>query len=140
MILAKYLWQLGSLICTALGGIHLYLTFFTNSFSSANTKMIEGMKTSSPMLTHHITMWKAWIGFNGSHSSGVLFIGLINFYLALRYFNVIQADHFFFVFNILTISFYVWLAEKYWFNIPLIGVSITLLCFISSYILTRINS
>ena len=97
------------------------------------------MKASSPILTQEITMWKAWIGFNGSHSSGVLFIGIINFYLALRYFNILQSDHFFFIFNILTISFYVWLAEKYWFNIPFVGLLIALVCFLSSYMLTLVN-
>ena len=138
-MIANYLWALGSILISFLGGIHLYFTFFTNVFSSKNEKMIEAMKASSPILTQEITMWKAWIGFNGSHSSGVLFIGIINFYLALRYFNILQSDHFFFIFNILTISFYVWLAEKYWFNIPFVGLLIALVCFLSSYMLTLVN-
>lgn len=138
-MIAKYLWQIGSVVMTALGSIHLYLTFFTNKFSSTNVKMIEDMKATSPILTQEITMWKAWIGFNGSHSSGVLFIGLLNFYLALRYFTVLQSDHFFFLFSILTIGFYVWLAKVYWFAVPFTGLSIALLCFIASYILTLVS-
>lgn len=138
-MVAKYLWAIGSILITILGITHLYYTFFTNAFSSRNEKMIEEMKSSSPILTQEITVWKAWIGFNGSHSSGVIFIGIINFYLALRYFSVLQSDHFFFVFNILTIGFYVWLAEKYWFNIPFVGLSITLVCFLISYILTMVK-
>ncbi len=138
-MLAKYLWLIGSILVFVLGSIHLYYTFFTNAFSSTNEKMIEEMKSSSPILTQEITMWKSWIGFNGSHSSGVIFIGLINFYLTFRYFKFLQTDHFFFIFNILTIGFYVWLAEKYWFNIPFIGLSIALTCFIISYILILVN-
>ncbi|UFH54487.1 LIC_13387 family protein [Spirosoma sp. KNUC1025] len=138
-MIAKYLWAIGSVPAVVLGIIHLYYTFFTNGFSSANEKMIEEMKSSSPILTREITMWKAWIGFNGSHSSGVMFIGIINFYVALRYFNVLQSDHFFFVFNILTIGFYLWLAEKYWFNIPFLGLLLTLVCFTASYVLTLVN-
>ncbi|MEZ0542637.1 LIC_13387 family protein [Fibrella arboris] len=135
-MIAKYLWQTGSVMMMLLGSIHFYYTFFTNQFSSANEKLVADMKTSSPLLTQDITMWKAWIGFNGSHSSGVLFIGLLNFYLALRYFTVLQSDHFFFLFNIGTIGFYLWLAKQYWFAVPCTGLSITLVCFTISYLLT----
>ena len=138
-MIAKYLWQAGSILIALLGSIHLYFTFFTNKFSSVNETMIDQMKASSPILTQDITMWKAWIGFNGSHSSGAIFIGVLNFYLALRYFAVLQSDHFFFIFNILTIGFYVWLAKEYWFSAPFTGLAITFICFIVSYILTVVN-
>ncbi len=138
-MLSKYLWITGSLIIATLGSIHLYLTFFTTAFSSRNEQMIQQMKASSPMLSPAINVWKAWIGFNASHSSGLLFIGLLNFYLALRYFDHLQSDSFFFIITILTIGFYVWLAGKYWFTIPLIGVSMALICFVSSYVLTWVN-
>jgi hypothetical protein len=82
-MIAKYLWETGSVIITILATIHLYYTFFTNKFSSRNEKMVEEMKTSFPILTQKTTMWKAWIGFNASHSSGAMFIGIINFYLAV---------------------------------------------------------
>ncbi|HTE10706.1 MAG TPA: hypothetical protein VK645_07040, partial [Chitinophagaceae bacterium] len=104
-----------------------------------NEKVIEEMKTSFLILTKETTFWKAWIGFNASHSSGVIFIGIINFYLAAQYFAVLQSAHFFFIFNILTMGFYTWLARKYWFKIPLAGILIALVCFIVSYILTMLN-
>jgi hypothetical protein len=136
---AKYLWVLGSVLITLLGLIHLYYTFFTRAFSSENEKMIQEMKTSSPLLTQKITMWNAWIGFNGSHSGGLLFIGITNLYLALSYFGVLQSDHFYFIFTILTIGFYLYLAEKYWFNIPLMVLSIALVCFVGAYLLTLLT-
>lgn len=135
-MIAKYLWELGSLIITVLGTLHLYYTFFSNKFLSRNEKVNTEMKSSFPILTKETTMWKAWIGFNASHSSGAIFIGIINFYLAVRYFTVLQGDHFFFLFNILTIGFYAWLGKKYWFKIPFRGILITLICFVVSYILT----
>lgn len=97
------------------------------------------MQTSSPILTKELTMWKAWIGFNASHSAGGIFIGIINLYLANQYFTVLQSDNFFFLFNILTVGFYVWLAKKYWFKIPFTGLAMTLACFIFSYILTMLS-
>jgi hypothetical protein len=134
-MLAKFLWETGSVVITILATVHLYYTFFTNKFSSRNEKMVEEMKTSFPILTKKTTMWKAWIGFNGSHSSGAMFIGIINFYLAVYYFPFLQSDHFFFVFTIITMCFYGWLVKKYWFNIPFTGIIISLTCFIASYIL-----
>jgi len=138
-MIAKYLWELGSLIIFILGSIHLGYTFFTNKFSSKNERLISEMKISYPILTKKTTMWKAWIGFNASHSSGIMFIGIINFYFALKYFTVLQNDHFYFLFSILTIVFYVWLAKKYWFKKPFTGVLIVLICYIVSYFLTLIN-
>lgn len=138
-MIAKYLWIFGSLIITVLGTIHLVYTFFTNKFSPRNEKLENEMKMASPILTRQTTMWKAWIGFNASHSSGAMFIGLINFYLAVKDFTILQSDNFFFIFTILTIGFYVWLAKKYWFKIPLTGIIIAFICFTISYILTIIN-
>lgn len=138
--MSKYLWMTGSLITASLGSIHLYYTFFTTAFSSSNQKMIQAMKSSSPILSPEINMWKAWIGFNASHSSGLLFVGLLNFYLALRYFGQVASDPFFSIITILTIGFYVWLAEKYWFTIPFVGVSVALICFVVSYALTLIDN
>lgn len=132
---SKYLWQLGSIIITLLGLTHLYYTFFTNKFSSKNENMVAEMKSSYPILTKKTTMWKAWIGFNASHSSGAIFIGIINFYLTAKYFSILRSDHLFFVINILTIGYYIWLAKKYWFKIPLIGLSVSLVCFVLSYVL-----
>ena len=136
---AKYLWETGSVIIVVLGCLHLYYTFFTDKFSSRNEKAVEEMKTSFPVLTKETTIWNAWIGFNASHSAGAIFIGVINFYLGIQYFAILQSDHFFFLFNILTMSFYVYIAKKYWFKSPLIGVITVLMCFIASYFLTITN-
>ncbi len=74
----KYIWEFGSVIFIILGVIHLLYTFFTNKFSSRNKNVIHEMKSSYPNLTKETTMWKAWIGFNASHSSGAMFIGIMN--------------------------------------------------------------
>ena len=140
MTISKYLWELGSLVIATFGSMHLYYTFFSNKFSSRNEAMVEAMKTSSPILTKETTMWKAWIGFNASHSSGAIFIGLVNLYLAANYFEVLKSDHVFFIFNILTAGFYVWLAKKYWFRIPFTGIVITFSCYLIGYILVLLSN
>lgn len=135
-MLAKYLWASGAIIITILGSTHLYYTFFTDKFSSPNERVIEEMKRSFPNLTKEMTIWKAWISFNATHSVGAMFIGIINLYLALKYFSILMDDHFFFLFTIITILFYAWLALKFWFRFISAAVIIVLICFISSYALT----
>jgi hypothetical protein len=111
-IVAKYLWIAGSIPFIVLGTIHLLYTFFTNKFSSRNNTVDESMKTSSPLLTSHTTMWKAWIGFNASHSSGAIHIGFINLFIAIQYTTILQ-DPVFLFFNIIIVLFYLLLAAKY---------------------------
>lgn len=138
-MIAKYTWVFGSSIFVLFGTLHLLYTFFSNKFSSRNKNLIHEMQVSYPNLTKETTMWKAWIGFNASHSSGAMFIGIINMYLVHQYFMILANDPFFWLFNILTVSFYWWLAKRYWFKIPFIGISITLLCYLAAYILILIK-
>lgn len=132
------LYMIGSLIFIVLGSIHLAYTFVTNKFSSRNTSVITEMKSSYPILTKRTTMWKAWIGFNASHSVGILFFGFINLYLTINNSDSFQADHFLLILNILVAGFYVWLGKKYWFNVPFTGALITLICYLTSYTLILI--
>jgi hypothetical protein len=86
------------------------------------------MKTSFPVLTKQTTMWKAWIGFNASHSSGVIYIGLMNFIAGIWYTGFLH-NPIFLALNLATVVFYCWLGKKYWFSTPFIGVLITSMCF-----------
>jgi hypothetical protein len=139
MTMEKYLWVIGALILTTLGFIHLILTFFTNKFSPRDFTVEKAMKLTSPMLTDKLSMWSGWQGFNASHSAGLIFMGLVNIYLAQRYFSVLKSDGTILLLNIFTIAFYIFLAAKYWFNIPLIGLSLALICFMISYLLLMLN-
>jgi hypothetical protein len=131
-MLAQLLWIAGASILLVLGTLHLAYTFFTDKFSSRNTNVVEEMKQSFPRLTNKTTLWKAWIGFNASHSVGAIFIGLINIILAVQYFELLKQSFLLLILNIVTIGFYLFLAKRYWFNIPFTGILITLLCFIVS--------
>jgi len=66
----KILIIIGASIFGILGTMHLLYTFFTNKFTARNQHVVEAMQSTSPVLTKETTMWKAWIGFNASHSLG----------------------------------------------------------------------
>lgn len=128
-MIEKYLMIIGSSILVLLGSLHLYYTFFTDKFMSKQIKTFELMKQDSPILTKETTMWKAWIGFNASHSLGAIFIGLVNIIISLECFEFYQKSCGLLLLNNLTICFFLFLAKKYWFKVPLIGVLISAFCF-----------
>ena len=133
-MIEKYLWIAGSLPFIILGAIHLLYTFFTNKFSSRNKLIDEEMKTSFPVLTKETTMWKAWTGFNASHSSGAIYIGIINLFLSIQYFFIVANPVFLFL-NTVTVLFYLWLAKKYWFSTPFKGILFAACCFVTAAVI-----
>lgn len=137
---ATYLWIFGSAVIGILGSIHLLYTFFTDKFSPRDEKLLADMKAVSPVLTKDISMWNAWMGFNGSHSSGIIFIAAINIFMALNFFPMLVKSHGYFLFNIVTLAFYVFLAAKFWFSKPLIGACVTLTCYCIAYALVLIST
>lgn len=137
---AKYLWIAGSAVIGILGCVHLLYTFFTDKFLPRDEKLLEEMKTVSPVLTKDISMWNAWVGFNGSHSSGIIFIAAINIFMAVKFFPLLHKAHGYFLFNIAVLAFYVFLAARFWFSKPLMGACLTLACYVTAYILILLNA
>ena len=125
----------GAAIFGVLGALHLYYTFFTNMFMTCDRKVAEAMKATSPLLTNRTTMWNAWIGFNGSHSLGAIFIAMFYILLATTHMEVIRETKSFILLAVLIGVSYLALAIKYWFRIPLIGILIATICFAISAIL-----
>lgn len=123
---------IGSLIFLILGGMHLFYTFFSNKFSARNPQADVAMQNTSPRLTSQTTMWRAWLGFNGSHSLGVIFFAVANIILVLQYFPILQNSYALQILDILTSGFYVFLAKKYWFKIPLLGTLVAFCCFFAA--------
>ncbi len=126
----KALFVIGASIFGVLGTIHLLFTFFTNKFDTVDSAVKESMKNTSPILTKETTIWKAWVGFNASHSLGaMLFAGI---YLPLTIFNfeVIQQSLWFTFLPVVIGMSYLTLAKKYWFRIPFTGILISTICFI----------
>lgn len=138
-MIARYLWEAGSVIIGLMGLSHLRATLWTNKLFPRNAALIEEMKKSSVVLTEELTMWKAWMGFNATHSSGAMFIGITNFYLALTSFTFLQSSQFLLICTLLAMVFYVWVAAKYWMKIVLGMLSVATACFIVAYILMMMN-
>ncbi len=134
-MIEQWLWIGGSCIYIILTSLHLLYTFFTNKFSVRDPVIEEGMKRTWPVLTRKTTMWKAWIGFNGSHSIGGIFFGGLNLFLATGHFELLQGSVFLLLFTCLTSFFYLFLGFKYWFSVPRTGILISSVCFVIATLL-----
>jgi hypothetical protein len=130
----------GSAIFIVLGSIHMLYTFRGNKFLARNSAVTEGMKQTQPVLTKETTMWKAWIGFNGSHSLGAIFFGVINIILSIEHPTVLSYSISIPIVNVLVCIVYLMLAKKYWFRIPLTGIAISTVLFMLALILNVIGN
>jgi hypothetical protein len=132
---AKILMVLGASIFGVLGTLHLAYTFFTDKFLPRDRAVMDAMKGTSPVLTREITMWDAWIGFNGSHSLGAIMIAAFYILLALQHPEVLVQSKSFALLGVATGAAYLWLAHAYWFRIPFMGIAVATACFVFALIL-----
>lgn len=135
MELAQSLWISGSLIFFLLGLAHLRITFSGFKLHPRKESLLDEMKNTPLRITRETSIWRAWIGFNASHSAGAIFFGVINSVLAFHYFWIIKESVFILFLTSFFVLFFLFLAKAYWFRIPLIGVLLATLCFALSIML-----
>lgn len=134
---ARILMVLSASVILALGLIHLVYTFWGPKLMPRDPALQISMGQTSPVVTRDTTMWRCWIGFNASHSLGLILFGLVFGYLALAHGQPLFQSPFLLVLGLATLAAYVVLSKLYFFSVPLTGVSISLACFVASVILSR---
>lgn len=132
------LFMLGSaLIMLTLGVVHFVYTFWGIKLLPRDANLVASMKTVPLVITSETTVWKAWIGFNASHSMAAILFGLVYGYLAAVQPGVLYSSSFLQAVGFLTLAGFVLLAWNYWFSVPFIGVSLALICYVASIGLAR---
>ena len=121
-MIEQILLLIGAAIFGVLGTIHLIYTFLTNKFMPRKQEVVEAMKETSLVLTKETTMWKAWIGFNASHSLGAIVFSVFYILLSIQHMDVINETMGFIWLAVINSFAYLFLAKKYWFTIPFIGI------------------
>lgn len=122
--LPAYLIAAGAGLILLLGLIHLLYTFQGARLHPRDAQLMARMREVPPVLTRQTTMWKAWIGFNASHSYGAILFGLVYGYLALAHAGFLFQSTFLLALGLLTLAGYLVLARLYWFSIPLRGIGL----------------
>jgi len=105
-----------------LGSIHLLYTFHGPKLLPRDRELQRRMEEVSPVITRQTTMWKAWVGFNASHSYGAILFGAVYGYLTLVHGAFLFQSTFLLVLGLLMLVAYADLARRYWFRIPLLGI------------------
>jgi len=137
-VISQVLYIIGALIFGTLGFVHLIYTFFTDKFNAHNPSVTEAMKSTSPNITKETTVWRAWVGFNASHSLGAILFAAIYIPLAFSHIQFIANNNWFAVLPSIVGISYLLLAKNYWFKIPFFGILISTICFVGAFVLISI--
>jgi hypothetical protein len=109
-------------ILLSLGSLHLLLTFAGERFYPRDPQLKAQMEASALVLTRQTTMWRAWVGFNASHSYGAILFGIVWGYLALRQAPFLYSSWFLLGLGLAVLLAYLVLARLYWFRTPFWGI------------------
>ena len=82
-------------------------------------------------------MWLCWVGFNASHSMGLMLFGLVFGFLALAHGQLLFQSPFLLVVGLAMLGGFVVLCKVYFFSVPLTGISISLAGYVASIALHR---
>jgi len=134
-VIAQLLICASAAIALLLGTVHLVYTFASNKFQPRDPALGEQMQKISPVISRQTTVWRAWVGFNASHSLGAMLFGLVYGYLALAAPQALLRDGFLLGLGVVFLASMALLARRYWFNIPLIGISLALLLLVGAVML-----
>lgn len=120
------LWSLliaaGAGIVLFLGMLHLLFTFYGERFHPRDAQLKAQMEASPLVLTRQTTVWRAWVGFNASHSYGAILFGVVWGYLAMRQAPFLYSSWFLLGLGMVVLLAYLALARLYWFSVPFRGL------------------
>ena len=134
---AKILMVLSASIVLTLGVMHFVYTFRGPSLTPRDPALQISMSETSPVITQETTMWRCWVSFNASHSMGLILFGLVFGFLALAHDQLLFQSPFLLAVGLAMLGGLVVLCKAYFFSSPLIGVSISLACYVASIALSR---
>ena len=137
ILAARILMVFSASIMFTLGVIHLVYTFWGASLTPRDPALQISMSQSSPIVTNETTMWRCWVGFNASHSLGLILFGLVFGYLAIAHGQLLFRSPFLLVVGLAMLGGFVVLCKVYFFSWPLTGISISLACYVASIALSR---
>lgn len=134
-MLATYSIAVSATIVALLGIVHLFYTFWGNKFHPRDADLLARLQAVSPVITRQTSMWKAWVGFNASHSLGAILFGAVYGYLALWHGPFLEQSTFLLTLGLLLLASYLALARLYWFSIPFRGILLALIFYVAGLVL-----
>jgi hypothetical protein len=125
---------LSTLVILTLGVLHLVYTFSGAKLMPRDPALQARMTEVHPVITRQTTMWRAWIGFNASHSMGAILFGLVYGFLANAYPELLFASPFLLAVGLAMLGGFAVLGKLYWFRVPFAGILVSLACYVLSIV------
>lgn len=137
-MIARLSMVLSAGILFTLGAMHLAYTFWGTSLAPRDPALQISMSQISPGLIGETTMWRCWVGFNATHSMGLILFGLIYAYLAWAHDQLLFRSPFLLLVGLVTLAGFIVVCRLYFFSAPLAGVSVSFVFYVASIALSRI--
>jgi hypothetical protein len=134
---ARVLMVLSASLIFTLGVVHLVYTFWGPKLTPRDPALEISMSQISPVITNETTMWRCWVGFNTSHSMGLILFGLVFGFLAVAHGQLLFQSPFLLVVGLAMLGGFVVLSKVYFFRVPFAGISVSLACYVASIALSR---
>src|SRR5215217_5779504 len=133
-IIPMTLMSLSALVVLILGVLHLVYTFRGAMLTPRDPALQARMTEVHPVITRRTTMWRAWVGFNASHSMGAILFGLVYGFLGNVHPEILFESPFLIAVGLAMLGGLAVLGRLYWFRIPFIGIVISLVCYLASVV------
>lgn len=121
-----------------LGALHLWYTFRGNKLHPRDLELRARLEQAPLVLTRQTTMWKAWVGFNASHSFGALLFGAVYGYLAVVHRDFLFQSRFLLSLGLLVLVAYAILGKRYWFSVPFRGILLATALYVIALVLAAV--
>lgn len=126
-------------IIMLLGLAHLAYTYGGDKFHPRDPDLLARLQSTSPVISRQTSMWKAWIGFNASHSLGAILFGVVFGYLALRQPMLLLHSYVLGLCGLIVLGAYLLMAKLYWFKRPLQGIALALLFYVAGFVVANVD-
>ncbi len=134
IMLASTLIAASAVITGLLGSVHLLFTFNGPKLHPRNKNVMLAMEHTCPVITKETTVWRATVGFNASHSMGLMLFGIIYPYLVLAQPTMFWQSTFLMTLGLVVLLAYLTLAKLYWFSVPFRGVALATALYVAGLI------
>jgi len=136
-LFAQILVTISAGIILSLGVTHLAYTYLGDKFHPRDAEVLARLHTTPLVITRQTTVWRAWIGFNASHSLGAVLFGALYAYLALQQPALLFHSAFLGLTGLAALGAYLAMAKLYWFRLPFQGISLSLGLYVAGFALAH---
>lgn len=137
--MAQVLLFTGAVIFFVFGAYHGIFTLrdlpLPRTFTPTDEGVRRAMQRSRVALDPRINLWDAWLGFNLSHSLGLVLFGGGLITVAWLHFPLFARSPSMQVAALVVSAAYLILSARFWFRVPAIGTGLGLACFLTSIFL-----